>query len=143
MLIFLCSLFYAGTAADPCTDHEHAKPRQNQSINQSTEQQNEGAWKTADGFPGRSAAGEVKDLEKSTRCPPHPPPSTPSRRGSEPCYHRWRPTALLRLDRRSADPRPHGIRPQPPPPPPPPSAALLKLRDPVKDRQALQGEKKR
>lgn len=41
------------------------------------------------------------------------------------------------LDRIASDRNPPRPRP-----PPPPSAALLKLRGPVKDRQALQGEKK-
>lgn len=43
------------------------------------------------------------------------------------------------LDRIASDRNPPAPRPRPPPPP---SAALLKLRDPVKDRQALQGEEK-
>lgn len=79
------------------------------------------------------AAGEVKDLEKSTHPPCRPSTSTPPLAEEGQCCvitggGRRRCSALTAgapiVDHMA--------------PPPLPSAALLKLRDPVKDRQAAQ-----
>lgn len=90
LFILLCFMFfYAATTDDPTHLHYiahaqifnlHYPVKINQPFNQATEKPNEGIWKTEDGFPGWLAAGEVKDLEKSTGMPLaviHPPPHPP------------------------------------------------------------------